>query len=515
MLLRALGPRTQRRVTFRSLAWALLTTAATAHAVDITGTWWVHADPPDNGGAVNVTFDLVQSGSTLTITNVFPVDGGPIVFAGSGSGTIDPTTGVLDARYGYSVFFEPIAISLDATASPDGLTFTGSVMAAFVFFPIPALFSGPVIGVRQTGQPPVCGNGQLELGETCDDGNTASGDGCSDSCIREPRCGDRVLDPGEDCDDGNTVDGDGCSATCAREPRCGDGFVDAGEDCDDGNTNEGDACSSTCTRLTECGNGVVEFGEQCDNGNTANGDCCSAECRFTGVVCRTATGPCDLAEVCSQGVCPPDSGSGDADGDGVCDGSDTCRDVGGSRTFLDLEHPRLVLTNMNDGAAGNERFTLQAAFDLASATPFTDYNPLMSITIIRATWVGGFVEFVDAALPPNVYAGPGTRGWQGNVARRWWSWRDRTTAPIADIVDVRIRARQTTTGERVRVRVKGRASGQPFGLPSLANAGLLPVQASVTLGSFFHGQLGRCGQSRFAAEDCAFARGTTRLVCRR
>jgi cysteine-rich repeat protein len=30
--------------------------------------------------------------------------------------------------------------------------------------------------------PPVCGNGVVETGETCDDGNTWSGDGCSSSC---------------------------------------------------------------------------------------------------------------------------------------------------------------------------------------------------------------------------------------------------------------------------------------------------------------------------------------------
>ncbi len=33
-----------------------------------------------------------------------------------------------------------------------------------------------------------------------------------------PRCGDGVIDPSETCDDSNTADGDGCSATCAVEP---------------------------------------------------------------------------------------------------------------------------------------------------------------------------------------------------------------------------------------------------------------------------------------------------------
>lgn len=64
-------------------------------------------------------------------------------------------------------------------------------------------------------------------------------------------CGNGILDPGEQCDDGNTVSGDGCSATCQREPRCGDGVVDAGEQCDDGNTVSGDGCSASC-QLEPC-----------------------------------------------------------------------------------------------------------------------------------------------------------------------------------------------------------------------------------------------------------------------
>jgi len=35
---------------------------------------------------------------------------------------------------------------------------------------------------------PVCGNGELELGEDCDDGNTTGGDGCEDDCTSPPVC---------------------------------------------------------------------------------------------------------------------------------------------------------------------------------------------------------------------------------------------------------------------------------------------------------------------------------------
>ncbi|HEU0037481.1 MAG TPA: DUF4215 domain-containing protein [Kofleriaceae bacterium] len=66
--------------------------------------------------------------------------------------------------------------------------------------------------------------------------------GCSDSAAV---CGDGFVDNGEACDDGNDVLGDGCSL-CTRDAFCGDGTVQADEECDDGNTISGDGCSSTC-----------------------------------------------------------------------------------------------------------------------------------------------------------------------------------------------------------------------------------------------------------------------------
>jgi MYXO-CTERM domain-containing protein len=69
--------------------------------------------------------------------------------------------------------------------------------------------------------------------------------------IPVPMCGDGCLDPGEECDDGDNEDGDGCSSECENEtppPRgyCGDGCVDPGEECDDGDNEDGDGCSSDC-----------------------------------------------------------------------------------------------------------------------------------------------------------------------------------------------------------------------------------------------------------------------------
>jgi len=61
----------------------------------------------------------------------------------------------------------------------------------------------------------------------------------------EDACGNGVLEPGEECDDGNRFDQDGCSQTCVFE-FCGDGVLQCNEECDDGNNDDGDGCDSRC-----------------------------------------------------------------------------------------------------------------------------------------------------------------------------------------------------------------------------------------------------------------------------
>ena len=74
------------------------------------------------------------------------------------------------------------------------------------------------------------------------------------SCVPRPTaaCGDGVINQGEVCDDGNKVDGDGCSKDCKSNEKCGNGIVDTtkGEQCDDGNMINTDACTNTCTLPT-------------------------------------------------------------------------------------------------------------------------------------------------------------------------------------------------------------------------------------------------------------------------
>jgi cysteine-rich repeat protein len=111
----------------------------------------------------------------------------------------------------------------------------------------PSPVSGRFDGFEHLSEPvlPFCGDGQVDPGEQCDDGNTVDGDGCDSNCT-VTACGNGIVTPGEQCDDGNTVGGDGCSATCTLELVCGNGILEPGEQCDDGNTISGDGCSATC-----------------------------------------------------------------------------------------------------------------------------------------------------------------------------------------------------------------------------------------------------------------------------
>ncbi len=82
---------------------------------------------------------------------------------------------------------------------------------------------------------PLCGNGTVEAGEACDDGNLVDTDSCTSLCVAA-RCGDGIVQDGELCEGSEE---EGCY-NC--QPRCGDGIVAGDEACDDGNYEPRDAC---------------------------------------------------------------------------------------------------------------------------------------------------------------------------------------------------------------------------------------------------------------------------------
>ena len=245
-----------------------------------------------------------------------------------------------------------------------------------------------------------CGNGAVEVGEGCDDGRVEDGDGCDSRCLVElggqctqgsdcatrlcsgdrcqPRdiCGNGFVEEGEHCDDGNDDDSDACTSACERtlgQPCdtfdqcasdtcnseicvtpdvCGNGIQDAGEWCDDGNDNDNDACDNacklgfgatcasesacasgvcldaTCAAPVSCGDGTLDPGEACDDGNDDDDDECDNTCKLG------LREPCDSNEECGSGVCAARACSiANICGNGVVEGDEAC-DSGNN---LDIE----------------------------------------------------------------------------------------------------------------------------------------------------------------------------------
>jgi cysteine-rich repeat protein len=155
----------------------------------------------------------------------------------------------------------------------------------------------------------LCGNGVLDPGEACDDGNILDGDGCSHDCQSAGRCGDGFVNGGEECDPflnfGETA---GCTAQC-KISWCGDGYTNhaANEECDDGNTNPNGDCVNC--RWATCGDGFVDMivtssrYEQCDFGaqNTNGTDCPYGQraCQLCDMSCHDVTG---TPHYCGNGI---------------------------------------------------------------------------------------------------------------------------------------------------------------------------------------------------------------------
>jgi cysteine-rich repeat protein len=93
-----------------------------------------------------------------------------------------------------------------------------------------------------------CG-GQIDSGDPngsgSDESQRATG-GCVEGQCAPANCGDGVVQAGEECDDGNEIGSDECSNHC-KWARCGDGILHIGESCDHGEKNGSeDSCTSEC-----------------------------------------------------------------------------------------------------------------------------------------------------------------------------------------------------------------------------------------------------------------------------
>ncbi|MBI5504738.1 MAG: DUF4215 domain-containing protein [Deltaproteobacteria bacterium] len=314
----------------------------------------------------------------------------------------------------------------------------------------------------------ICGDGVLDAGEACDDGNTAAADGCRpysflpdptcaaampvrfctqatigcgdaartgdeacdggdpygcDACYPDCTlaCGNDIVDPGEACD--------GPSATCDPDctaALCGDGVVNAlaGESCDDGATAPCDGCSPACQseRATVCGDGIVDAGcgEQCEDGNSDDGDCCSASCRLDppGAVCPD-TNACNGIETCDgSGHCLPGTAPDCIDTDPCT--QDYCDDIAGCQfapnplpVCNEAPEQRLVIRR-DDADLPSGRITwtwtrgAESSLDELGDPAADTWYALCVYDSSHGIWDERLVTFVGA--DPNLWKDRGVRG---------------------------------------------------------------------------------------------------------
>jgi cysteine-rich repeat protein len=177
--------------------------------------------------------------------------------------------------------------------------------------------------------PGTCGNGAVENGEQCDDGNAADGDCCSAACSLEA--------PGSPCQDGDAcTQGDACdgggSCVAGAPLSCDDGaFCNGLETCDPGSgclpgtppaNDDGVACTvDGCDEDADAVRNVASDA-LCDDGAFCNGaETCDA---LSG--CLPGTPPAiDDGVACTVDGCDEDADAvRNAPDDALCDDADPC-----------------------------------------------------------------------------------------------------------------------------------------------------------------------------------------------
>jgi hypothetical protein len=169
-------------------------------------------------------------------------------------------------------------------------------------------------GPGDGGQQAVCGNGLIELGEQCDDGNAAGGDGCSAQCQFEgcdpTTCASGCCDLQGNCV-GGTEDtacgsgGTGCQDCTVANEICSEQACEALPSCVEGDTLP---CGNCGTRICDASGqwGPCSGEGACAAGTTDTG---GGSCGNCGELQRTCDNNCDWGtwECVNEGVCSPGS----------------------------------------------------------------------------------------------------------------------------------------------------------------------------------------------------------------
>jgi cysteine-rich repeat protein len=190
---------------------------------------------------------------------------------------------------------------------------------------------------------PVCGNGELDEGELCDDANTADGDGCNSDCIDEGCLAESPNYPSEPlCSDGSACTLDSCdteASACVNEFLCSDVVACTDDLCvddecvsqpDDASCSDGDICTDDiCVAEVGCANPTNTL--ECDDATF-----CTQDDRCDAGSCVGVAKDCDDGVACTMDSCSEGEArclnvpSDLACGNGLfCDGVETCNVVSG------------------------------------------------------------------------------------------------------------------------------------------------------------------------------------------
>jgi cysteine-rich repeat protein len=263
----------------------LLLPAAASATINMSGPWRLRTFSLLGG-----IWTFAQNGTELTATP--PLSSPPF------TGGIDSTTGAF-AVSGY-IACGSVQDAISGTVATDGSTFTGSASVHIPHCTITCECSettDAVVGTR-------CGNGQLDPGEECDDGNDIDGDCCSSTC--------RLDAPGTTCQTDDDVctddvcDGVGtcihvpntasCNSACRTDAHCVDGQCigtprAAGAPCDvDGNFCTDDRCDGNGS----CAAGGPRYCGPCGSSCDASYSICMGPPATTCAATHTARAVVDM-----------------------------------------------------------------------------------------------------------------------------------------------------------------------------------------------------------------------------
>ena len=235
-------------------------------AVDLTGRWGVRVT--GFGDVIGCVVDIMQSGGSLHVVGQCSTTGAVEL-----AGTVDPATGRV-AVVGHG---GPCStITVDGTAAADGQSIGGTVSCMVGTASLGGLFTASH-----------CGNGILDSGEECDDGNVFDGDCCSSVC-RFEASGGACPDDNSPCTTDN-CDGRGHCQHPANPAAAG---TPCGALCDQCGTSRCDG-AGTCLRDSKPDGSPCNDDDACTTGDTCQqGQCVGGP--------PTACAPCQ--------VCDPQAG---------------------------------------------------------------------------------------------------------------------------------------------------------------------------------------------------------------